>query len=475
MDDANSDLNARIADLRELLAKFRIEEYLVEVKGGAHRDLEREVTRGQQRAELDRRLRRMHAADLAHALEALTPEERRIIWLQLSSERRAEVMLELSDAVLEYLIEDTPAEQMLEALASLDADDIAYLGEHLPPDLLRDALDRLSSEDRRWVRSSIAYPEDRVGHLMNSEMVSVRRDATLQTVRDLLLERGSLPDHTDKLFVIDRRGQFCGTLFLQDVLLNPASARVEQVMKTRVVIFRPSDAAMETALAFERYDLISAPVINERDKLVGRLTVDAVMDFVRAEAETDALNVAGVVENEDLFASVWASAKNRWLWLSVNLVSAFAISRIIGAFESTIAQLVALASLMPIVASVAGNTGNQTTALVVRNLALGKIHAGNIGHLMRKELAVAILNGVVWGVVVGAFAFAFYQDARLSSVVAVAMMISIALAAVFGVGAPVLLHHIGRDPAMGSSVILTGLTDAMGFFVFLLLAAMMLV
>lgn len=354
------------------------------------------MTRRQQRAELARRLRRIHAADLAHMVEALHPEERQMVWAELSAGQRAGVMLELAEAVLQSVLEITAHEQVLAAMASMDADDIAYLREFLPPELFQQALQRLKIEDRQWVRDTISYPEDSVGHLMSSDLVSMR----------------------------------C--------------------------------------------DLVSAPVINERRKLVGRLTVDEVMDFVRAESEMDALNVAGVVESEDLFSSVWASAKNRWLWLSINLLTAFCVSRIIGAFESTIARLVALASLMPIVASVGGNTGNQTTALIIRSLALGKVHAGNLGHLVRKELLVALLNGLVWGTVVGLFAFVFYQDWRLSVVVGVAMIVNLALAALVGVGIPALLNRLGRDPAMGSSVILTGMTDAMGFFIFLLLATVIL-
>ncbi len=474
MDQSPHDLSQNLAELRRLLSKFEVEDYLVEVKGRAHRDLEHEVTRRQQRAELGRRLRRIHAADLAHMLEALNPEERQLVWAELNAGQRADLMLELSEAVLESVLEITPPEQVLTSMASMDADDIAYLGEFLPPELFRQALQRLKVEDREWVRDSIAYPENSVGHLMGSDLLSVRCEDSLDSVKGMLLARGALPDHTDKLFAVDRRGQFCGALLLQDVLLNPGSARIADVMKTKGVTFLPQDEASEAARAFERYDLISAPVINERRKLVGRLTVDEVMDFVRAESEMDALNVAGVVESEDLFSSVWASAKNRWLWLSVNLLTAFFVSRIIGAFESTIARLIALASLMPIVASVGGNTGNQTTALVIRSLALGKVHAGNLGHVVRKELAVALLNGIVWGAVVGAFAFVFYRDWRLSIVVGVAMIVNLALAALVGVGIPALLDRLGRDPAMGSSVILTGMTDAMGFFVFLLLATLML-
>jgi magnesium transporter len=310
---------------------------------------------------------------------------------------------------------------------------------------------------------------------MTSDMVAVFPGQRLGAVQSLLQSKRELPNHSDKLFVIDQRGHLCGTLLVQDILLNPADLLVEQVMKKKVVRFRPEDRLDEVVHAFDRYNLVSAPVVNDRGKLIARLTVDDVLDFSRKALQTDALNVVGVVESEDMFAKIWDSARNRWLWLGINLITAFVISRVIGAFEGTIGQLVALASLMPIIASVAGNTGNQTTALVIRGLALNQIRGGNLWHLLRKELSISLLNGLVWGLVVGMFAFVFYQNMGLSTVVTVAMVLSFILAAVLGVTAPVFLHHIGRDPAMGSSVILTGLIDALGFFVFLLLASLFLV
>ncbi|MGD8498435.1 MAG: magnesium transporter [Chromatiales bacterium] len=468
-------LRQRIDDIRELLERFQVEDHLITSKGGPRQALEQEVTRRQQGVELERRLRPLHAADIAELLEGLPGDERLLVWPHIPEPRRGDVLLELDDAVLEGMVAELPPEQLISTMQQLDADDLGYLGNHLPAEMFQHALTALGSEERSWVHASIAYPEDSVGHLMSSEMVVVRDDDTLATVEAMLKDLAELPQHTDKLFVVDQRGVLCGALPLKDILLNERTRQVGEIAKKRVVRFHPEDEAEEAGRAFERYDLISAPVTNERGKLIGRLTVDIVMDYIREESEADVLNVAGVVETEDLFANIWDSARNRWLWLSINLLTAFAISRIIGAFEGTIDQLVALASLMPIIAAVAGNTGNQTAALVIRSLALDQIRAGNVWHLFRKEIAISILNGMVWGLAVGAFAYVFYANLALSAVVTVAMMLSFLIASLIGVGAPMILERSGRDPAMGSSVIVTGLTDAMGFFLFLMLATVLLI
>lgn len=468
-------LHEKIDGIRELLERFHVEEHLIASKGGPRQALEQEVTRRQQGVELERRLKPLHSADIAELLEVLSGPERLLVWPHIPERRRGDVLLELDDAVLGRMVSELPPHQLVSTMQQLDADDLGYLGKHLPPDMFQNALAALNSDERSWVRASIAYPEDAVGHLMSSEMVVVRADDTLADVESMLKGLRELPQHTDKLFVVDERGILCGALPLQDILLNDGRHRVRELTRSRVVKFHPDDAAEDAGRAFERYDLISAPVVNERNKLIGRLTVDIVMDYIREESETDVLNVAGVVETEDLFAKVWDSARNRWLWLSINLLTAFTISRIIGAFEGTIDQLVALASLMPIIAAVAGNTGNQTAALVIRSLALDQIGAGNIWHLFRKEIAISIVNGLVWGLAVGLFAYIFYQNLALSAVVTAAMMLSFLVASLIGVGAPMLLERSGRDPAMGSSVIVTGLTDAMGFFLFLMLATVLLI
>ncbi len=475
MSDSTQIHQARIEQIRELLKRFQLQDKLLDATQGDRHELETSLVHWQQTVELERRLQGLHAADLADLLESLGTANRKLVWAHVGAARRGDVLLELEDPVRLNLVEISTHDELLAALVGMDAHELAELSDALPATVMRQALERLESEDRNWVRESISYSDETVGHWMSREMLLVSDEQDLRSVLNLLRAQTELPPHTDKLFVIDSAGLLCGVLFVQDILLNPAETSVAQVMKSRTVRFLPDDEADDAARAFERYDLASAPVVNERGKPIGRLSVDAIMDFVREEADKDALNVAGVVESEDLFAGIWHSARNRWLWLAINLASAFVISRIVGAFETTIAQLVALASLMPIVASVAGNTGNQTTAIVIRSIALDQIHAGNIYHLFRKELGISALNGLVWGLVVALFAYVFYQNPALSMVVGVAMMLTFMLAALFGVSAPLLLEKMGRDPAMGASVILTGVTDALGFLVFLSLAALFLV
>jgi len=320
----------------------------------------------------------------------------------------------------------------------------------------------------------MAYTEDQVGHLMSQDVLTVRENQRVEQVLRLLRGREDLPPNTDCLFVVDARHLLKGVLPLQALLLNEPQTSVAELMLTDSVVFNATDNADDAARAFERYDLVSAPVVNERGRLVGRLTVDEVVDYIREESEEDVLNMAGLRGDEDLFAPIWDSARNRWLWLSVNLCTAFIASRAIGLFEGTISQIVALATLMPIIAGIGGNSGNQTTALVVRGLALGEITPENTWHLVFKELGVGLLNGIVWGATVGLFAYLLYWNLPLGGVMAAAMLLNLLLAALMGVAIPLILHSLGRDPALGSSVLLTFITDGMGFFIFLGLATIFL-
>jgi magnesium transporter len=275
--------------------------------------------------------------------------------------------------------------------------------------------------------------------------------------------------------VVDPRNLLVGAIGLGDLLIVDPESPVASVMDAEVRRFRPDDEADEVATAFDRYDLLSAPIVDERGKLIGRVTADAVMDYIRASSETEVLALAGLRQAEDLFAPVADSARNRWPWLAINLGTAFLASRIIGAFEGTIQQIVALAALMPIVASIGGNTGNQTVALVIRGLALDQLKAGSERYLLRKELTVGLLNGALWGTVIGIFATIVYRSFPLGIVMSSAVLLNLVVAATVGVLVPLALSRLGRDPARGSSVVLTFVTDAMGFFLFLGLARMFLV
>lgn len=425
-------------------------------------------------AELGEFLNEIHPADVAYMLEALPLAQRLEVWDLVKAERDGEILLEVSDSVRESLIASMDTAELRAAAGQLDTDEIADIAPDLPEHVVRDVLESLDSQNRARLQSALSYDEESVGALMDFDMVSIREDISLEVVLRYLRRFDELPDHTDALFVVDRHDHFKGILPLDRLLLNNPGTQVATLMEREVVSFEPSDAAQNAAQAFERYDLVSAPVVDGDNKLVGRVTVNNVMDFIREESGTDILNLAGLTEEEDLFASAWKSGRNRWLWLSLNLLTAFIASRVIGAFEGAIVKLVALAALMPIVASLAGNTGNQTVALIVRALALGQINAGNVVRLFSKEIKVGLLNGTLWGTVGGLFAYLLYGSIDLALVMAGAIILNLLVAALSGVIIPIALKRFGRDPAMGSSVLLTALTDSMGFFIFLGLATLFL-
>src|SRR3979490_2323508 len=308
----------------------------------------------------------------------------------------------------------------------------------------------------------MSYPEDSVGALMDFDMVSVRDDVTLEVVLRYLRRMDELPDHTDQLFVVDRDETTKGVLPINRLIVTDPEVLVASVMNADFISFSPDDKAQKAAQAFERYALVSAPVVAQSNRLAGRVTVDAVVDFIREESEAELLGKAGLREEEDIFASVWKSAKNRWLWLAVNLCTAFFASRVIGVFEGTIERLVALATLWPIVAGIAGNSGNQTTTLIIRALALGQVTPENARRLIGKELAISLLNGLVWGGVAGMFAYILYRSVPLSLVMMSAMLLNLLVGASVGMIVPLVMQRMGRDPAIGSSVLLTFTTDSMG-------------
>jgi magnesium transporter len=283
-----------------------------------------------------------------------------------------------------------------------------------------------------------------------------------------------LPDHTDQLFVVDRDEAIKGVLPINRLIVTDPEVLVASVMNAEFISFSPDDKAQKAAQAFERYDLVSAPVVDQKNRLAGRVTVDAVVDFIRDESEAELLGKAGLREEEDIFASVWKSAKNRWLWLAVNLCTAFFASRVIGVFEGTIEKLVALATLMPIVAGIAGNSGNQTTTLIIRALALGQVTPESARRMILKELAISLLNGLVWGGVAGLFAWWLYGNVALGAVMMGSMLLNLLVSALVGILVPMAMQRMGRDPAIGSSVLLTFTTDSMGFFIFLGLATVFL-
>jgi len=471
---SQDDLESHLKQVENLLAKMRLVEELVHKQGGPRQDLVENLVHKQNLAELQRKLDELHPADVAYILEALPLDERQIVWDLVKAERDGEILVEVSDSVRESLIQSMDKAELLAAAESLDTDEIADIAPDLPRDVIQELLTTLDVQKRTLLQSALAYPEDTVGALMDFEMVTIRADVTLEVALRYLRRLGELPDQLDKLFVVDRDDAIIGVLPLKRLLTTDPEASVAAVMVEDFVKFHPEDEAHEAAQAFERYDLVMAPVVDAAGRLIGRLTVDAVVDYIRESADADMLSMAGLKEEEDLFSSVWRSAKNRWTWLAVNLVTAFIASRVIGAFEGSIEKLAALAALMPIIAGIGGNSGNQTIALIIRALALGQITHANARRLVVKELGIALLNGLVWGSAVGAFAWLLYDNTALGGVMALAMLLNLLVAALAGIFIPMTLEKMKRDPAIGSSVLLTFTTDSMGFFIFLGLATVLL-
>jgi magnesium transporter len=467
-------LNHNLAQIKELLDKQRLVENLVHHQHQTQSEIVESLLHRQHSVKLRSRLKKLHFADIADLLEALPLGDRQTVWGHLENSSAADVLMEVSDPVRENLIDNTDTQTLLTILNCLDADDIAYIADDIPESVLAERLKSFTITEKDWLRSAMTYPEDTVGYLMSKDLVIVREHETLEQVQFHIRQIKELPIHNDKLFVLDRRGVLTGVLSLQTILLREPEARVVDVMAKEVVRLQAFDKASAAASAFERYDLVSAPVVNERGKLIGRLTVDLVMEFIREDTSDDVINLAGIQEEEDLFSPIVHSAKNRGVWLLINLLTAFVSASIIGMFEQTILQLVALAALMPIIGSVGGNTGNQTTVLIIRGIALGTITPDNRLRLLKKELGISLLNGTVLGLLVGVFAYAIYQNFQLSVVISIAMVLTFVFAASLGFSVPLLLRKFGRDPALGSSVLLTALTDSLAFFIFLGMASVFL-
>jgi len=416
----------------------------------------------------------LHPADVAYILESLPPDDRLTVWHGVRSDSDGEILLEVSDAVRESLIADMDQGEILAAVEPLDADELADLVEDLPEEVLPELMASLDAQQRERVQSALSYADDQLGALMDFEMVTIREDVSLETVLRYLRRFDELPEQTDKLFVINHENVLTGVLPLHWLLVNSPDKMVSEVMAPDVNTFAPDDDAYHVAQAFERYDLVTAPVVDSGGHLIGRITVDAMLDVIREESESEALSRGGLREEEDIFASVWASVRNRWAWLAINLVTAFIASRVIGLFEGSIQRLVALATLMPIVAGIGGNSGNQTITMIVRALALDQITTDSAKRLWRKELLVSLVNGLVWGGVIGVVAWLLYGNVALGVVMTSAMTLNLLLAAFCGVGIPILMTRFGRDPALGSSVLITAMTDSGGFFIFLGLATVFL-
>jgi magnesium transporter len=462
----------------KVLAKHRL------VEGLVHRQTEQDPRKPQlveglvhklHLVELQKRLDGLHPADVAYILEGLPPEQRLVVWGLVRSDRDGEILLEVSDSVRETLLADMDSAEIVAAAQHLEPDEIADLAPDLSDEVVQDIIETQDVEERAELQSALSYPEGTVGALMDFDTVSIRDDVTVEVALRYLRRYDELPGQTDALFIVDRDDHFLGVLPLKKLLVNDPDVEVSTLYERDMVSFTPESDAEDAAQAFERYDLVNAPVVGADGKVMGRVPVDAVLDFVRKRQESQELAKVGLREDEDIFSSVWASVKNRGPWIALNLCTAFVASRVVGAFEGSIEKLAALAALMPIVAGIGGNAGNQTTTLIVRALALGQVSPSSARRLLTRELGVATTNGVIWGSVLGFVAWMLYRNVALGGVMAMAMLLNMIVAALAGIFIPLTMERFGRDPAVGSSVFLTFITDSMGFFIFLGLATIFLV
>ncbi len=421
-----------------------------------------------------RTLHALNPGEIADLLESLPLRERNIVWDMVSPEDDGQVLLHLPDSIRQTLMRQMDTAELVAAAEELEIDDLADFVEHLPETVTQQVLKALDADDRARLEQVLAYEPDAAGGLMNTDTVTVRPDVSLEVVQRYLRLRGDVPEHTDALFVVDRYGSYLGALPLDKILTRSPDALVSSIMERALEAIPTDMDEEEVARRFETADLVSAPVVDEKGVLVGRITIDDVVDIIRAEAEHNLLAMAGLKEGEDLFAPVSGAARRRAVWLGVNLLTAFLAAAVVGRFEATITEVVALAVLMPVVASMGGIGGSQTLTLMIRSIALGQIDAANARFLLRKELAVAAINGLLWAAVVAGVAGIWFKSPALALVIALAIMINQTAAAFSGVFIPLILRRIGVDPALAGSVILTTVTDVVGFFALLGLGALIL-
>lgn len=410
-------------------------------------------------------------AEVAHLIESSPPKVRKMLWELIDKENEGEVLQHLSDEISAHFLNDMSAEQLVDLTSELDTDDVADLLQQLPEHVSNDVLRGMDSEDRSRLETVLSYPEDSAGGLMNTDTVTVRADITLDVVLRYLRRHRSLPEMTDNLLVVNRNHEFIGILAINKLLVSDLNQTVREVMSTDIQIINANMDEEDVAKIFERHDLVSAPVVDNHGKLIGRITIDDVVDVIRDTADHSLMSMAGLDEEEDTFAPALKTGRRRALWLGINLITAFIASAVIGLFDQTIERLVALAVLMPIVASMGGIAGSQVLTLVIRGQALGHISSSNVGWLLNRELAVGFFNGLLWAAVIAGITLFWFNDPQLAWIIAAAIIINLLVAALSGAALPLILKRQRIDPALAGGVILTTITDVVGFFSFLGLAS----
>ena len=418
-------------------------------------------------------IKEVHPAEIARLLEAIQPKDRSILWPDIDILIQGEILKEVNEDVQSQLIGEMTVDDLVKATEKLDSDDLADLVPNLPESAVHSLLLTLDFKHREHLNKILSYPEDSAGGLMNTDFITVRPDVTIRAVIRYLRLLKEMPVDTDQVFVVDRNFNYLGSLLITTILTEEPGQTIQNLINSEhsKPISAETDET-EVALLFEERNLISAPVIDEKNQLVGRITIDDVVDVIRDQAEHSVMSMVGLDEDEDVFAPILLSSRRRSVWLGVNLITAFIAVYFIGLFEATLQQKIALAILMPVVASMGGIAGTQTLIIVTRGIATGRVSAANIRLLINKEVAVSLLNGFIWSIVIGLITFYWFSDLLLSFIIALAIIINLVVAAFSGAFLPLMLTRLKIDPALAGGVILTTITDVIGFVAFLGLAAL---
>jgi magnesium transporter len=416
----------------------------------------------------------LHSAEIARLLEAVPRKDRAQLWVNIDPGTQGNILKDLSEDVQSQLLNTMDVDSIVNATEGLDMDDLADIVPELPESALHNLLLTLDHKHRDHLKRVLSYPEDSAGGLMNIDIITVRDDVNVRTVIRYLRLLKKMPNDTDKVFVVDRSYKYLGSIHISTLLTNEAEQNINPLINKTLKPISADMPAKEVAHLFEQRNLISAPVIDENNQLIGRITIDDVVDVIRDEAEHSVMSMAGLDEEEDVFAPVMQSSKRRSVWLGVNLITVFIAVFFIGLFEATLQEKIALAILMPVVASMGGIAGTQTLILVTRGIATGRVTTSNLKVLMNKEVAIGFLNGIVWSVIIALATYFWFEDVMLSLVIALAVIVNLIFAAFSGAFLPSLLIKFKIDPALAGGVILTTITDVIGFVAFLGLASLVI-
>ncbi len=444
-----------------------------EVEQQQSRTLAENISEGSM-AEARKIMLAMHPAEIADALESLPPVKRRLLWEISDPEIDGEILMEVGDEVRESLVRDMDIEELVAATGQLDLDDLADFVQSLPEQLTAEVLAGMGRQDRERLEQVLAFPEDSAGGLMNLDVITVRGDVTLDVVLRYLRRRGEMPKQTDRLWVTDRYGRYLGELSLRLLLTHSTDTLVSDISLRRIEPLHVLTTQRDVARLFEDFNLVSAPVVDDNNRLIGRVTIDDVVDVIREEAEQSVMSMAGLNQEDDIFAPIFRSSRKRALWLGVNLLTALLASWVIAQFEGTLERVVTLAVLMSVVPSMGGIAGSQTLTLVIRGQALNQINKNNMRDLLTREVAIGLLNGILWALIIAVLVWLWFGDQQIGMIIGAALVVNLVTAAYAGAMLPMLMRRLGIDPALAGGVALTTVTDVVGLVAFLGLATLIL-